>query len=198
MQDSEKDYENGDLEKARTKLLLAQKFANRALRFSDLSEGQETNRIENRIEEISSIIQLQKQKIDGEDNRVLLNLHSEAEDLLQQAKRELEKHNQIRAFQLVQLSMRLINRIDFILQKDNPGSVSDSEIANNIIDLDNKLNRLFSNENIDDFTKTRIQLLMEMLSRARNHYDKNDLITASELIRIVQSQFNLILEQNRD
>ena len=29
MQDSEKDYENGDLEKARTKLLLAQKFANR-------------------------------------------------------------------------------------------------------------------------------------------------------------------------
>ena len=198
MQESEKDYENGDLEKARTKLLLAQKFANRALRFSDLSEGQETNRIENRIEEISSIIQLQKQKIDGEDNRVLLNLHSEAEDLLQQAKRELEKHNQIRAFQLVQLSMRLINRIDFILQKDNPGSVSDSEIANNIKDLDNKLNRLFSNENIDDFTKTRIQLLMEMLSRARNHYDKNDLITASELIRIVQSQFNLILEQNRD
>ena len=99
---------------------------------------------------------------------------------------------------MVQLSMRLINRIDFILQKDNPGSVSDSEIAKNIKDLDNKLNKLFSKEDIDDFTKTRIQLLMEMLSRARNHYDKNDLFTASELIRIVQSQFNLILEQNRD
>ena len=198
VEESERDYEKGDLKKAGTKLLLAQKFANRALRFSDPIGEQESRRIENRIEEIENIIQLQKQKIEREDNKVVLNLHDEAKELLQKAKRELDTNNQARAFQLVRLSLRLINRVDFLLQRDDRYLISNSELTNVIIDLDTKLNTLLNNQEIDDSVQTRIELLLEMLNRAKNHFDNHDYDTTTELIRIIQSQFNLILEQSRD
>ena len=193
----EKDFENGDINKARTKLLLAQKLANRALRFTDSIREQETSRIENRIKEIERIIELQKQKINKEEHKVIFNLHKEAEELLQEAKRELDNNNETRAFQLVQLSLRLINRADFLLQRNDLTSHSESELTSIITDLDTKLNTLLTNNEIDNSIRTRIRLLLEMLSRAKNHYENHDFETTIEFIRIIQSQLNLILEQIR-
>ncbi len=198
LEESERDYQKGDLEKARVKLLLAQKFANRALRFFDSIAEQESRRTENRIQEIENIIQLQKQKIEREDNKVVLNLHNEAKELLQKAKRELDTNNQARAFQLVQLSLRLVNRVDILLKRDNHSPISNTELTGVINDLDKKLNTLLNNKEIDDSLKTRITLLLEMLNKAKNHFDNRDYDTAIELIQIIQSQYNLILEHNRD
>ena len=195
--ESENDYKNGRLDKAATKLLLAQRLANRALRFSDQVGNGETTQIKNRIDEIDRIIQLQKQKIEINDNKVINNLHKEAETLLQKARSKLESNDEEQAFQYIQLALRLVNRIDILIQRKNmqsqPAVPVDAEIQN----LENELNTLHRNTDANETMHTRIQMLKALLKKAKNHYENEEIETTLELIRIIQSQLKLILDQAR-
>ena len=43
----------------------------------------------------------------------------------------------------------------------------------------------------------RIQILKALLKKAKNHYENEEIETTLELIRIIQSQLKLILDQAR-
>lgn len=192
--EAEKDYENGKIDKARTKLLLAQKLANRALRFSDPGNELESATIKKRVDEIEKIIQLQKQKVEIKDNKVIKNLHKEAESLLQKARIELS-NNKNQAFQSVQLALRLVNRIGLLIQRKNMQSQSVAKLDSEIRNLENRLNTLLDLEN--ETIHPRIKLLESLLHRAKKHYENKEIETTLELMQIIQSQLDLILKRAR-
>jgi hypothetical protein len=196
--EAENDHQNGELDKAGTKLLLAQRLGNRVLNLIEPIGERKIFRIENRIDEIDRIIQLQKQKIENNDDIVIENLHKEAERLLKQARRNLENGHENQAFQTVQLTLRLVNRIDLLMHKEDLKSQSLAGLNKEIQNLENKLNTIHNSFDDSEKLQTRIQILKNLLQNAKNHYENNELETSLELVRIVQSQLKLILEKARE
>ena len=135
--------------------------------------------------------------IEINDNKVINNLHKEAETLLQKARSKLESNDEEQAFQYIQLALRLVNRIDILIQRKNmqsqPAVPVDAEIQN----LENELNTLHRNTDANETMHTRIQMLKALLKKAKNHYENEEIETTLELIRIIQSQLKLILDQAR-
>ena len=198
LNECEIDYNNGSLDKASTKLILAQRFANRALQFSESVDKIGSERIKNRIQEIERIIQIQKQKNEHNDNMVIGNLHNEAQKLLRKAGEEIDNNNETNAFQLVQLALRLVSRVDLLFQNEKSQIRVSTGLDSVIRNLETKLTALHNNHNLNDSIHSRINLLLDILERVKNQYQAGDLDTAGELVQIIQAQLNLILEQVRD
>jgi len=194
--DAQNDLENNRLHEARRNMLLSQRLATRTLRLINPSGDTAYNRVNERIQEISTIIQLQKQNPASRDNPVISFLHKEAENLLLQAEKEFEKDNGMQSFQLVRLALNLVNRADQLLRLEKQEHKSSADLQAWIQDLYSKLSRIAENPQSTEQIKIRAGLLINMLNRIQVDANKTNLALQEEILDLVQNQLNSLLRSS--
>lgn len=194
--DAQDDLENNRLNEARRNMLLSQRLATRTLRLINPSGDTAYTRVNERIGEISTIIQLQKQNPASRDNPVILFLQKEAENLLLQAEKEYEKGHGMQSFQFVRLALNLVNRADQLLRAEKQEHKSSSDLQAWFQDLYSKLTRIAENPQSTEQIKIRAGLLIDMLNRVQMDVHKSNLALQEEILELVQAQLNTLLRRS--
>jgi uncharacterized membrane protein len=183
-------------ETARQKINLSQRMAARAMQSGTRVPRRSEENLQRRLVEIEKLLELQRQKLQGEAYAGIELLHEEASALLSAAGRDLEQGNSLQAYQKIQLCLRLVNRIERMLALE-PGQTADrEEIRMNMDRLSGTLSRLLDNPDLESGAVERLMLLEKLLSRARQLFDTGRYEYAAELLKLIQNQIDNLLNES--
>jgi hypothetical protein len=188
-------FETGRMKFVQTKLNLSQRFANKALQFMKSNIPGILPNIESKISDNKNLLQLQKPQIENSNNANIKRIHKEAERLNNQASEFYNQNKQRSALRSVQLSTRLINKIQRYLDYgSNEKKLIVSEIEQKLNRASLMLSKLKNNNQIDDGFKDNIQKLVALFSQAKNYFDTKEYELANEYIDFVLQQIDRQLE----
>jgi len=189
---AERDFESGDLKNARLKIVLSQRMANKALQYTSNSGGPDDQQVAERIEEVTRLLQLQKQKLGSDMDEISTFMLSQAEELIVQAKEDFEQDRIWSAFQKTQLALRFINRVDYLSETEKKQVSSEDELRN-------KYNRLLSiattlQDNSNQKIPTSLPVIIEILKKAEHKINSGRYYIAAELLLLAENQLNRLMK----
>jgi hypothetical protein len=184
-------FDAGRIELVKSKLNLSQRFASKALQFMKSDQFSDLQDIESKINNNNNLLLLQKPQIEESGNAVLVRMAQEAERLNNRAS-ELNSQNSIRAaFRNVQLSTRLINKIQ--RQLDYGGTDENmqvNEIQEKLNRAQSLLNKLQMNSQLDAENIEDIEKLKEIYNTARNYFNDKEYELADEYVNFILQQLD--------
>jgi len=192
-----RDYDNGNLAAARNKISLAQRMATRALQSMSSEPEADIDLIRDKIREIKHLIQLQKQKPAAQNPPVNI-LHDKAEKLLNRAETALEKGRGRRAFWMVRLTFRIVNRAEFILKNSSAAAVDKDRLQEDLAQLRKAYQTLERKENLNARIKVQADFLKDLIADAEQFMNQGRLQNAAELVRLAQGHLNYLLKEALD
>jgi hypothetical protein len=189
--DATRAYESGRLEVVKNKLNLSQRFASKALQLMKSGTNYESTDMESQINDNKRLLDLQKPQVEKSENKLLIKMFREAERLTNNAIELNEQNNQRSALQNLQLSTRLMNRIqrqiDYSATEDN---VQINDIQNRLNRAKSMLNKLKNNQELQIKFHNEIQQLDNLYNEAENHFEKQDYQIANEYLNYILQQIN--------
>ena len=189
-------FDAGRMKLVQTKLNLSQRFASKALQFMNSNLTGDLPNIESKINDNKNLLQLQKPHIDNSKNNALNRMFQEAERLNSQASEFYNQNKYRAALRSVQLSTRLINKIQRYLDYgSNEEDLKVNEIEQKINRAGSLLNKLKNNNQINDEYKDNIQKLEDLFVQATNYFEAKDYQLANEYIDFVLQQIEKQLEE---
>lgn len=190
---AEKDFQQNNFKAAQNKIFLAQRMATSAMQFASPQQDVDQERVSQRIDEIESLLRLQKDNIDFDNNETLRYFHQEAGDLIQGARLALSQGNTMKAFRRLQLAIRLLNRIES-LRNNTETEYADKD---QLIQWNNRLHALLDRlkEKNNQQIQTMVPVLEQLQAKVEENLNNNRLAIAGEILNILQNQVNLLLKE---
>ena len=103
-----------------------------------------------------------------------------------------QKQN-VRAAYLLNMTLRLLNRVENASSKSTIIKNNPQQIQGDINRLMQIFSRLQNNSNLSTKDSDRINILFEMLQQANEEFEKNNLLSSSEIISLIQKQLGTIV-----
>ncbi len=187
------DFQQNDFKAAQNKIFLAQRMATSAMQFASPQPDVDQERISRRIGEIENLIRLQKENINIADNETLQYFQKETENLIRSARLALSQGNTMIAFRRLQLTIRLVNRIES-LRNITETAYKDRD---QLIQWNNRLDALLERlkEKNNQQIQTMVPVLEELQAKAEENLNNNKLAVAGEILNILQNQVNVLLKE---
>jgi HEPN domain-containing protein len=185
-------YETGNYDLAKNKLNLSQRFASKALQLLKTQSNEEDLDIESQISDNKKLLDLQQSKVEESKNIQLLKMHQEAQRLTNKAEELCNQNNKIPAIQHLQLSTRLMNRIQRQLEyTDTENTVQTKELKNRLNRAQMLLTKLKNNKNLNAEYQNEVQQLDILYMEAEKQYENQDYEIANEYINYILQQINM-------
>jgi HEPN domain-containing protein len=185
-------YESGDIELAKNKINLCQRFASKAMQFIKTGSNYNVMDIESQLNDNIRLLELQKPKVEQSNNNSIKKLHQEAEMLTYKALELYEQNNRKYAFQHLQLSMRLMNRIQRQLEYSNmKNNVDKNEIRNRLKRVQTVLTKLEKNPKLQTQFQNELQQLTNLYNQVEIHIENQNYEIANEYIDYLFQQINV-------
>lgn len=185
--------QKNELEQASSSINLSQNMAMRAFKKLSLPPADENANIGLRFNEVDRLIALQKNKLEDNPDRQLAALHQQAEQIFAAAKQAQKQKLDVRAGYLLNMTLRLLNSVENASSQPTNKGYNPQQIQNDIFRLEQIFSRLQSNADLSSKDRDRISILTEMLTRAKEEYGKNNFLSASEIISLIQKQLSTIV-----
>ncbi|KAA3611329.1 MAG: hypothetical protein D8M58_15295 [Calditrichaeota bacterium] len=189
-----KNISRGQFEKAAGNLKLSQRMGMRAFNkiSSDRQPGQEN--LQNRIKEIQRLTKLQENRIAENETNSLKSLHNQAVKFLNQAEQAFINKKYRQASYLLNLSLRVLNRTEKLIGSIQTAQISPKKIEDDLIRIEQIFTRLTNNPSLQDQEKVKVNYLSELLKKARQEYQSNNLAFTREILFIIQHQLSTMLK----
>ena len=184
-------YDSGRLEVTKNKLNLCQRFASKALQLMKSGSSYEASDMESQINDNKRLLELQKPQVEKSENNSLIKMFQEAERLTNKAIELSEQNFQRSALRNLQLSTRLMNRIQRQIEySSTEDNLQINEIQNRLNRAKSMLNKLKNNQQLREKFQSEIQQLEELYNMAEKHFEKQNYDIANEYLNYILQQIN--------
>ncbi|MCB9058226.1 MAG: hypothetical protein H6627_06645 [Calditrichae bacterium] len=184
--------QNNELEKASSSINLSQSMAMRAFKKLSAPVDEKAN-IGLRFNEVERLLSMQKNKLENNPDPQLESLHLHAQQLFNASKQAQNQKQNVRAAYLLNMTLRLLNRVENASSKSTIIKNNPQQIQGDINRLMQIFSRLQNNSNLSTKDSDRINILFEMLQQANEEFEKNNLLSSSEIISLIQKQLGTIV-----
>ncbi len=185
-------FESGKYKKAQMKISLSQRLASKILQLIKKGEEHGTFDIETKLADARRLWEIQANPVKESGNPSLQKMYSESENLLNKSQKNYESNNMETAFQLLQVAMRLTNRIQRMLEANSQEKIVQinqlkqklERVKSLILKLKNNADLLKKYENI-------ISQMEQLVEQAEKHLNNQNYELAEEYINSLLQQINL-------
>ncbi len=189
-----KNLSSGQFKKAAGNLKLSQRMGMRAFKKLSSDTHTDTENLKNRLNEIGHFIQLQGDRLNESNYNSLTSLYNQAVRFYNQAEQAYGNEQFPQTSYLLNLSLRILNRNEKLLQQKVEDKLSANKIKNDLLRTEQIFTRLKDNTSLKDKEKIKISYLSELVKKARTEFDKNNLVITRELLFITQQQLSTMLK----
>ncbi len=188
--DAGRNLSAGQYEEASGKLKLSQRMGMRA--FKKLSSGSnlDSENLINRINGARHLIELQGERITENSGSSFKSIYDQAVKFFNQSEHAYENQQFPKSSYLLNLTLRLINRNEKLLKNVSIQSISLKELESDLIRIEQIFSRLKENTSLKNKEKVKLTYLTELLLKARNEFEINNLVASREILFIIQQQLS--------
>ena len=187
-----KAYNSGKFELAKNKLNLSQRFASKAMQLMKTGSNYEVLDIESQLNDNKRLLDLQEPKVEQTNSTSLKKMYKEAVRLTDRAIELYEKDNRKSALQYLQLSTRLMNKIQRQIEyADTENNVQMNEIKSRLNRAQSLLTKLKNNPKLQTKFQNELQQLDNLYNQAEMHFENQDYEIANEYLNYLLQQINM-------
>jgi len=190
------DFNNGRLKQAAQNINLAQRLALKAYKKGPKeSAGQNSDKVREQAENIGRLLEMQNQRLNAQQGQQAARaLHEQARTLYEQSRLSLEQGEPQAARFGLTLTLRLLNRAERLMAKEEASAPVTNEAFNREYDrLRQIVDRLTNNKEWQHGHDQQVHTLASMLDKARELASEDRLRAAMEILQVVQNQIRQLL-----
>jgi len=185
-------FEAGMYKKAQLKISLSQRIATKVMQSMKRNEDSNVSDISTRLEDAGRLLIMQSHAVEELGTQAVQTMYREAKNLYDTAQKYYDENNNEAAFQYLQISTRLTNRIQNSLNSSSTDQKSiKSELENRLERGKALLSKLKDNPELNNNYKAIITQLEQFSMKAEEYLNKEEYELAEEYITSLLQQINL-------
>jgi len=185
-------FETDNHRQAELKISLSHRIATKLLQFIKRQEKTDTNNISTQLQDAHRLLDMQANPVEQSGKVALQKMHSEAKKLLAKAQNNYDKNNNDTAFQYLQITTRITNKIQKLLNENIlKNNVPKNELEKRLQRAKILITKLKTNKKLYDKHGNIIEQLEQFANRADEYLASGDYLLAQEYIKSLLQQINL-------